>query len=399
MSVSSGTDVILAAKLQSALGTPASGAGGTIIEVRPGAGLQRNVASIESAILRRSGQKLKQRQGSITAVAAYETELRVGNLDLAFMGALGCTVTAPLSLSQTDYTSLAISGTGTIITGASGSFISLGLIAGMMIKLGGMSTTANNSVWVPVLAVTASTLTVPSGYLTDQAADTTCTLVTAKCFKTPTPRLKQYYTIDQYLSSIDRSMLGTDMVFNSLNFNAAPNAPVLAGFGLTGLGFSVPLSAASPTLTSPSDPSASGILSMLDGALYRNGVAAVGLTGLTMGLSSQATVTPLLSSRTGADVGLTGWTFAGQLTGLVQDFTELESSIAEDLISLFALFSDNEADPADFVSVYVGNASYGQSNTPIADGDLIQTTTIYAGEDTRGAGYAASTMVISTSAA
>ncbi len=235
MSVSSGVDVVLAIKKQSALASPASGGSGTLIQVRPSQGLQRNVATIESAMLRSSGQKLKQRQGSITTVAAYETELRVGNLDIAYEGAIGTTVTAALALSQADFTSLTITGTGTTITNGGGSFITMGIIAGMMIKLGGMSTTANNDVWTPVLSVTASVITVPSGYLVDNALDATCTLATAKCYKTPTPRTKNYYTVDQYLSSIDRSMLGTDMVFNNLNFNAQPNAPVIAGFGLTGL--------------------------------------------------------------------------------------------------------------------------------------------------------------------
>jgi hypothetical protein len=175
---------------------------------------------------------------------------------------------------------------------------------------------------------------------------------------------------------------------------------VLAGFGLMGRAFQALAGGSSPNFTSPVDSSASGMLSMLDGALYSNGVPFVNLTGLTMGLSAQASITPLLSSRTGADVGLAMFGFAGQMTGLVTDLAVLDASIAEDLVSLLAVFSDNEADPADFVSVYVGNASYGQSNIPIADGDSIQTTTIYAGEDTRTAalGYAPTTMLISTSA-
>lgn len=398
MTVAQGTDLVLAAKIQSGLGSAASGAGATLLEVRPSQGLQRQVASIESSIIRRNGNKLKQRNGSIQAPAAYETELRIGNLDLVYGGIQGCVVTAPIVISNTDVTSAAISGTGTVLTGASGSFISLGLKAGMRFQLSGMATSANNGKWVGILAVTASTLSLEPGILVDETADTSFTLTTAKCYITPTPRVKQYFTVEEYLASIDRSKLGTDMRFTSFNFNAQPDAPIVAGFGLMGRAFQALSSGSSPNFTSPSDPSLSGMLSMLDGALYANGVVLAVPTSLTFGLQAQPSLSKLLTSRTAADVGMGMFGFTGQMSALVQDFDALDTSVAENRVSLFVVASQQPAVGTDFVSFYVGDASYGQVDVPVADGDVVETITLYAGSDTRGSGYADSTMVISTSA-
>lgn len=391
-----GTDKSLRIKKQSGIGVQATGAGATEIDVRASQGLQRQVATIESGIIRRSGMRLKARQGSITATAAYETELRKLNLPLIAGGALGNVRVAPITVANTDVTDITISGTGTVGTTTSGNLITLGLRAGMMVKFTGLSVSGNNGVWVPVLAVTATTLAFAPGYLADNALDASFSMVTASTYYTPNPRLKEYFTVEEYIEALDRSKLGIDMRFTNLNFNARPNAPVLIGFGLTGRDLQALDTTDAPNFSSPTN-SGGNMMVMLDGALYRNGVAAVDITGLTMGISSQGAVTPLLMSRIGADVSLPSFAFAGQIDGLVEDYDALDSSIAEDQISLMAVFG--EQDPAgDKIGVYVGDASYGQVTDPIADGDQTYTAPLYAGEDQRGGGYAASTMVISITA-
>jgi hypothetical protein len=401
MPAAQGQNVVVAYKAQGALGTPASGAGATGIEVRPSAGLSLAVATIESQMFRKSLMKMRPRQGSYTLTGKYETELQVGNCDGIFAGVMGGAATATFQILPADVTSIAIVGATGVVTGASGSFITKGLRAGMMVKFGLLTTSSDNSVWVPVLSVTASTFTVPANLLADCAADTTFTIDVAKSYSTPTPYVGTYYTFEEYLAELDASKVGADCRFTGLNFACAPNTPTVVGFDIAGRSITAPTGASAPTFTSPvfnAQVSPSSLV-MLDGALYRNGVAALDLTGFTCGISAPATQPPLLVSRTAIDVFMGMFAFNGQFTGFIQDTTAFASFLAEDRISIFARFSENESDPKDFVSIYIGDASYGGWNAPISEGGMIQTIPLYAGADMRGTGFNATTMLISTSAA
>lgn len=388
-----GSDISVRIKKQSAFLTPASGAGATLIRVRPSAGLQRAVATIERQIIDRSGMKAKSRQGSVTATAAYETELEPNNLDVVFGGVLGNVVTAPITVANTDVTDITISGTGTVATTTSGSLITLGIRAGMLIKFTSLSVSGNNGVWVPVLAVTATTMALAPGYIIDNALDNAFSFVTGSTWMTPTPRLKEHFTVEEYIDSLDKSRLGTDMRFTNLQIQAGANAVAQVGFGLTGRDLEPVDSASAPVFTSPDAPEGEALV-LLDGALYRNGVAAVDLTSITLGLAGQANITPLATDRFAAGIGLSQFAFTGQIAGLMEDLTQFQASIDEDLVSMMLVFQERGG-AGDIVSVYAGNCSYAQSTAPITDGDVIETTTLYGGKDTRGGGYAASTFVIS----
>lgn len=396
-----GQTVTVAFKKQSALGTPATGAGGTGLEVRASQGLALQVATIESSMFRRNRMKLRPRHGSKTATAAYETELQVGNCDGIFAGVLGCTATASFTVTQADVTSMTISGTGVTLTGASGSFITKGVRAGMMGQFTNLSVAGNNSVWFPILTVTATVITIPTGILADNAVDTTFTLTIAKSFTTPTPYVEGYYTFEEHLGDITSpiSKYGSDLKFNSLNVTADPSGPVKIGFGLTGLDMTAPTGAAvltSPTYNAQANPSS---LVCLDGAIYKNGVAVADLTGVTFGLAAPITLIPVLGSRKSPDAFLGQWSLTGNFTQLIEDGAALANFIAEDRISVFMHCAERETSPADFVSFYLGDCSFGGWTAPIADGAMTQTMTLLSGSDTRGTGYNDTALLISTSAA
>jgi hypothetical protein len=396
-----GSDLSVMIKKQSALGTLATGTGATLLRVLPSQGLQRAAATIERGIIDRSGMRPRARQGSITSTAAYETEVEPKNLDIVYGGVLGAVVTAAITTTEADVTSITITGTGTIATTGGGSLITKGIRAGMLVKFTNLSVAGNNGKWVPVLGVTPTTMAFPTGFLVDNAIDSAFTMVTAPCYQTPTVRLKEYFTVEEYISSFDKSRLGEDMRFTNLQFSAAANQVVRAGFGLTGRQLSPLDTAAAPTFTTPDAPEGDALI-LLDGALYRNGVAAADLTSVTLGLASQATSTPLATSRIAADVGLSQFAFSGQIAGLMTDFDQFQASIDEDRVSMMLLLAERDAlagTSGDLVSIYAGDCSYSQSNAPITDGDVIETTTLYGGKDTRGTGYAPTTFLISRTAA
>src|SRR5689334_12455873 len=109
-------------------------------------------------------------------------------------------------------------------------------------------------------------------------------------------------------------------------------------------------------------------MSMLDGAIYINGVDIMTLTSLTMGVSANSAITPLLRSRTGLSVSVPSFGFTGQFSGvLTDDSTFFEDAEAETPLFIATRFSQSSDPGSDFVGVVVPNAAYGNADAPIVD--------------------------------
>lgn len=401
MSVANLSAGVLAMKYQSALNSPASGSGAYGLEVRQSQGLAFNVAQMRSQMIQRSRMGKKPRPGSRSVPASYETEMQVRNLLYQLAAVLGGTWAAASTMTQATLTSAAISGTGVTITFAGGDIITAGTRVGMMARLTGMTNSANNSVWFPVLGISANgrVITTASGLLTDETADSNFSIEFAASLYTTTPYTDRYITVEEYLD-IDRGKRGTDMRFNAFNFGVAPDQPITAGFSLMGRDLDMLVSGSSPNFTSPTFYDGQSLFPV-DGALYINGTKRTNYTGFTGGLQAPASTIPVAGSVLSPDVMLGQFDFAGNFTVAVEDATDFDLMDAETQISAFLLAQEQGTlGTEDFLSIYMGNLSYAGYNTPVGgDGAVLATIPLVGGEDERGTGYAPSTMVISTSAA
>ncbi len=403
MTVQNLASIRVAFKKQSGLASAASGAGAYGLELLPSQGMQQRIATIESQMIQRSRMRKRPRHGSKSVTASYESELMVGPFDPMLEGVLGGTYQAASTLTESTLTSATISGTGTTLTFAAGSIISGGgARAGMMAKLQNMSDAANNDVWFPMLAISSNgrVVTVPSGYLTDQVADTAFTFVIAKSLYTATPYADGYWTAEEYWADLDRSKLGTDLRWNALNLSTAPDGHMRIGLGLGGRQMQLLATGASPNFSSPTYFENAQSLVLLDGGIYVNGVKRTDLTGLDFGLVAPVTTTPVIGARLSPDVHLGQFALTGNFQGVVQDATDFDAHENEDRISVMLHCAEEDGFTDDFISFYFGNMSYGGYSTPAGgEGSLIQTIPLYGGEDERGGAYAATSVVVSTSAA
>lgn len=402
MASQTGQNIKSAFKIQSGLGTLASGAGATGIDLRPSQGLKLNVTPARSKLIRRDGMSVKPRQGSRNVTGQYETELIVDALDDIFQAVTRGTwvASADITNATASLGSATISGTGTIVTAGGGSWITAGLRNGMMCRFTSMSTAANNGKWFPVYNVAALTFNVPTGILTDQALDASFTLTLARQVIQGDPPTERYYTIEQYLQDLDQSIVAQDCKFNGLTLQVSPDEPAVIGFDVIGRDLDIFATGSSPTFTSPTFATANPLY-LADGAMYVNGTAVVNITGLRMGLTMNGGTQPVAGSRLSPDVYLGNSVLEGEFMGTVEDDTWLNYSQAETQLSMILRFSERETDPADFVSFYFGNLSGLDFGVPIgSDRGLIQTIPLVGGKDEGGAtsGYAPTMVMISTSA-
>lgn len=399
MAVQNLSSIALAIKAQSALGTPAIGANAFGIELLPSTGLAMAIQSIESQMIRRSRMRKRPRHGSRSVTAAYETELIVGGLDPVFEGVLGGTWDPAVAFSNVDWGNVVITGTGTIATFSAGTLITDGIRAGMMALFTNLSVTGNNSVWVPILAVTEGVMTLAPGYLIDNGSDAAWNVAIAKSLYTTTPYEDRLYTVEEILANIDGSKLGVDMRFNSLNFDCAANQMVKVGFGLGGRDLTPLTGAASPNFTDPVYVSGDSLV-LLDGGLFVNGEKRVNATGFQFGLSAPVSTIPVLGSKTSPDVFLGQFAMTGNFNVVIEDMDDFEAFTDEDDISIFLHCAEKEDDPSSFTSIYIGHASFAGYSSPAGgEGGAIAQIPLYAGSDVRGAGYADTSILISSSAA
>jgi hypothetical protein len=392
----SGKNVIVSYKAQGALGSTASGAGGTGMRIRSSRGLALTSAGIKSGEIRRDGQTTLGRLGSQLCGAEYELELALATHDkILEAGMRGTWVASATSVIAATFTTIAVSG-GNTLTAASGSFLTAGVKVGMMIKLTGTATSANNNKWIRVIGVTASTITVPAAAVTNGAADGTGSLVLPKYLLNGIT--ERYWTVDEYLQDIDASRVGSDCKFASLGFGISPDNHILLRTRVIGRDL-VPFSGASaPSLTSPTFTESQPLV-LLDGSLRVAGTDRVDVTGFNLDWDCGGAGVPVCTSRISPDVFLKNGEGSGSISSVMDDLAEFTSYKAETGIDLFLLASENETDPKDFISIYAGNAAYRSHEAPIgADAAMIETLPLEFGIDTRGGQYALTSLLICSSA-
>lgn len=405
MTYQTAANVKIAFKAQSGLGVPASGAGATGLKVNPTQGMALNKAIIANPTIRFDGQTSLGRHGSRNAGLSYKLPLSVGTLDELIQAVLRGTTTATFDITNAttlggSAAATSITTTANTIVAAAGSWLLQGLRKGMMIKLTGHSTPGNNGIWIPVVDVSALTITTPAAALILNATpDTTFTVSVAKnCLNGATP-LERYFTVEEYMQDSDVSELGTDMKISKIEINCQPNANIEVTVTFMGLDDTPQTSGASPIFTSPTYTTTLPLV-MADGIIRIAGVAeGPSLTGFSLVWDLGGDV-PATLSQTSPDVFLGNGKISGSFTVLRRDLSYFTAFRNETIVDFFIVCSENEADPKDFCSFYVGRATYsGNSKSFAATGPMSETIPWNGGIDETGGAAASTSVLFSTSAA
>jgi hypothetical protein len=399
------SNVICAYKVQSALGTQASGAGGTVLRMAGGTGAQLTKAATESNEVRRDGMRQRGRHGTQKTTGQWNHEASLGSAEpLLEAIMLDTWSTADLAITEASVlggsaAATSITTTTSTIVAAAGSWILQGLRVGDIIRLTNHSTPANNSRNLRITALTALTITVAETLTLNATPDTSFTVTRSgkKLIQYSASTLvKRYFTIDEYDIDIDQSTVLTDFVWGSIKFSMAPNGLLMADPGGVGTGqISALATAASPLLTTPTESTATPY-SVVDATIRVNGVDVVELTSFDLSLDITPAAPDVFGSggiKYAPDVFTGQMAITMNLTALRKNLTYLQDFIAETVYSLHVLAVENESEPKDFLSIYVPNFTMGgntRSSPNKAGGPLTETISIPAalvGKDQTGSGF------------
>ncbi|MGX1046551.1 phage tail tube protein [Bradyrhizobium diazoefficiens] len=279
---------LVAYKKQATLGTPATGAGASLLRLTGGNGLRLSKAAINSQEVRADGMSPRGRHGSQKLAAAYNAEVSLGSIDPIIEACMRSTWDSiALTKTQADFTSLT-TGANTIIL-ASGNPITMGFRVHDIIRCTGLPDAANNGKNLRITGLSATTITVAETLVVNAAADTTCSITRpGKRLINPATLSKAYFTLEEYEGDIDQSTVAQDFVWGSVKFTMQPDGLLLAEVAGTGTGqIQANATGASPYFTAPAAPT-DVPFSVVDATIRLGGVDQVALTAFDMTLNIPA---------------------------------------------------------------------------------------------------------------
>jgi hypothetical protein len=384
----------IAYKAQSALGTPATGAGGKVLRTTGGQGGRLSKQAIESMEVRQDGQSTRGRHGSQRTNGQYTGEYGLGALDDMLAAVMRANWgAADLTITQATMTSATTQANS--ITAAAGSWITQGLRVGDVIQATGLTDAANNSKNLRITGLTALVITVAETLIVNAVADTSFSIIRkGRVLINPLAGalIKTYYTFEDHEFAIDSSELFNDIIVGNVGISAAPDGLINWTLGVMGTGkFSSVTGASAPSLTTPTQTTAVP-MAATEMTLRLGTSDVVDITAFDIGLDLQPSAPPVIGVYA-PDVFQGSLVVNMNLTFLRQDLLKLVDFVAETQQSAHILITENEAEPKDFLSIYVPNFTLGsvdKSALAKAGGPRTQTVSVpsaLVGIDERGGAF------------
>lgn len=395
MNYQSNFNAYVAFKAQSALGSPASGAGGTIIRQTGGTPAKLTKTPIQSKEVRRDAQQTRGRHGmQATMGGPYTCEVSMGAFDPIYQALLRGTWDTQISATSADFTSLTY-GAHTIIFN-SGNPITKGFRVNDVIELTGAEDAGNNSRNLRITLLSSTTITVAETLTANASADTGATLL-RRGRKVIMPAagslVNTYFGIDEYEYDLDASRVFNDALWKTGKWSMAPNGLVTFEPSWIGTGYmEIDSGAGAPVLTSPTLPTGSP-LAVLDATLRIGGADVADLTSFDLTIDTGAVAPSVAASKISPTVMPGVNQVSMNLKFLRKDTSWDADFLNETSLSLSVLAVENTSEPKNFVSLnvpYFTLSSADVSALSQAGGPRDVTIAVPAaliGHDTTGAGY------------
>lgn len=373
---------------------PAGGAASKVFRPNSGA-MSLSKEAIRSGENRRDGQQTRGRHGSKSVAGSYVADLSLGSYDDFIAAVFRGSFDTAIALTGLGLTADAATKT---FTRSAGSWLTDGIRVGDVVRFGAFTTTANNSRNFRVTAVTALVLTVAETPVSITTAQTGVTLSRPKkLLMGTTPRS---FSIEEAEIDIDASEVFTGCRISQMALRLATNGMAQVTFNVVGQDMQIQTGAASPYFATPVATVSIGMTAVE--ALIRLGSTDVlDLTGVDLSINLNAAGQPVVGSLVTPDVFTNIATVEGTITALRQDVSRVQSFLNEDQLSLHLLFTENEAEPKDFCSFFVGNLSLSSATKSElgSDGPRTQSLSLMIGADDRGGAYDPGQVKYQTSAA
>jgi hypothetical protein len=388
---------LVAYKPEVTFGTLPGASSGKVFRPNSG-GINLTKEAIRSGENRRDGQMTRGRHGSRAIQGSYAGDLSLGTFDDFIEAVFRGTFASALTITEATAGLTSITTTTSTIVAAAGSWITAGLRVGDVIRLAGHATAANNNRNLRITGLTASTITVAETLTADAVADTAFTITRPKKLLMGTTA--RSFTIEEYEADIDGSEVFKGCRVGQMRLALQPNGMATITHDFVGQDMEVMTGGSAPYFTSPVATTSIG-MTAVEAVIRLGSTDVVDLTALDLSINLNAQGQPVVGSSITPDVFTNLATVEGSVTALRSDLTRMQSFLNEEELSLHLLFTENEGQPKDFCSFFIGNMTLASASKSElgSDGPRTQQLAIMCGIDERGGAYDLTTVKYQTSAA
>ena len=264
------------------------------------------------------------------------------------------------------------------VTIASGSFLTLGLKVGHVIRLtAGTFNAANLNKNLLVTALTATVATVlvinASALVAEGPVTGATVTVPGKTTYIPTSGHTDYsWSVEEWFNDIARSEVHSGLKFTKAAFKLPPTGMATVSFDLAGKDLGQ-APGSTRYFTSPSALPTGGVVAAVNGVLRIGGVTVAAVTGLDFeiaaGFSGDAVVgSNVVPSQFAGRVRVTG-----QFTAYFEDGVMPQAFFDETEISLCVALTTNNTAAADVVAITMSRVKLGGADKADGDGGIVRT--------------------------
>lgn len=392
-----GQGIVVAYKVESAFNVAPGATGATRIRLNssPGLSLQRTL--ITPGEIRADQLSPMGRLGSREVTGSYAGDLSLSSWDDFLEAVLRGTWVANVTINFSDVTSIT-TGTNTIV-GASGSFVTLGVRVGDVIRLSGHAQAGNNDRNLRVTGVTASTITVAETLTVDAVGDAAGTITILRTLVNSATPTRRSFHIEEYNQDIDESELFGGCRIVGVTIRGGPDGMATIECQVLGASVDTLATGASPFFTTPTLDSTIGLV-MADATLRYGGADIATLTAFELSAAIVAATQPVIGATVTPDVFDNRLNVTGSLSLVRGDLVNVDRFTDETELELHVLLVEPEAEPKDCLSIFVPRLKLTSAGSPLGDdGAMIETLPFIAGKKESVTGYDDTLLKFSTSAA
>lgn len=403
MPIAKGTAKVVAYKKETTWGT-AAGASGAQQLRRVTADFNLVKETYESNEIRTDRQVADFRHGVRSAEGTLSGELSPKTY-ADFMAALVAKDFTAVTLGAAVTTTVTVSGSTYNFVRASGSAITAGLRVGMVIRVTGLTTTADNNRNFLVAAISTDGLTVTVVPLngvapTAQGTGTSVTWTTpGKVTFSPTSgHTEDSFTVEQWFADIAQSEVFTGMRVGSMNVALPSTGITTVDFGF--MGKDLTQKGTTQYFSSPTAQGTQGIFAAVNGVMLVAGAPVALVTSADMAVERAMETATAVGSNSVAEIFNGRLRVTGNMSVYFQDAAFRNYFDNETTVSIvFALTSGSEG-TADFVTITLPKVKLGSFTKDDGELGLVAATSFTAlVNDVTTAGLPASTIQIHDSAA
>lgn len=401
MAISKGVSKQVGYKKETTWGTLAGNTSGKLLR-RVTANFNLVKESYESGEIRTDRQVADFRHGVRSADGTLNGELSSAAYS-DFMGSIVGKDFAAVTLGPAIQTTVTAVGSTYTLVRASGSWLTEGVRVGMVIRVAGLTASADNAKNLLVASVTATNaVVVPLNGSTMTAQSTassvTLTVPGKQTFVPATGHTDDSYTVEEFYADIAQSEVYTGMKLNSMSVQLPASGLTTVDFAFAGKDLTQ--TGTTQYFTSPAAQGTNGIFAAVNGVVLVDGAAVALITSADFSIERATENATAVGSNSISEIFTGRIRVTGNLSVYFQDAVFRDYFNAETPVSLVLTVTADSSATANFVTFTLPKVKLGSFTKDDGELGVIASTSFQALlNDVTTAGLPATTIQIQDSAA